>query len=115
MTFREKLIEFCQREGEKLSYRLSVPLVHNRISYDSLVWEPEGDCPVVRDSTDGWMADLSCLNDEECREILIQVCKERYGMVTERKEAIVQNIGLESYVKELRYIQDCIEEATVYA
>ena len=113
--FRILLEEFCSSEGEKLDHRLSNPIPHNNLPYDRLTYDDVSECPIMENTSDGWRAGLDCFSEDECRDILLQVSRDRVSYLTSNKDSIVDKVGIGVYARELRRLQDNIEEATVYA
>ena len=114
MSYRLLLYEFCAAEGERLDYRLPSPIQHNNLPYDVLTYDHDCECPVLKNTSDGWIADLSCFGEEDCREVLLQVCRTRADYLAANKDAIVRRVGIGVYAEEMRRVQDGIEEVTVY-
>ena len=113
VNFHLILVDFCSREGENLFYKLPSPLQHNNLPYDELVFIPENECPMLRNSSDGWMAPLDCFSNDDCRDVLMQVCRQRMAVLTKRKKDIVKQMGIGAYADELRDLQDKLEYSDI--
>lgn len=114
MSFRLHLYEFCHTEGEKLDYHLDVPVYHQPAFYDRLVYNGDSGRPTMVNTEDGSTNGIDNLSEDECRMVLIQVCRDRYSRLESAKSTIVANAGIGVFADELRYLQSCIEEATIY-
>lgn len=114
MSFRLLLYEFCNDSGMGLDYSLDVALFHGGWLLDRLFFDETINRPVLANTEDMVKVGIDNLSEEECRMVLIQVCRTKYECLGLVKGTIVAHAGIGVFADELRHLQSSIEEATIY-
>ena len=105
-SFSNILKEICQKDGESLWEDITGnddnPFVRKERSYSWLQWDGKTQEPVLcgadfdTDRTD--ILPVSCLNDDEARDVLTRIYRNEYRHLVRTKAEFIQRHGRRMYV-----------------